>query len=159
MKLISVIGPSNADPEIKDIAEQVGKEIALRDFVVVCGGMGGIMESVCKGAKSASGLTIGILPGETRHNANKYLDIPIITGIGQARNLTVALTGDVIIAIGGGFGTLSEISLALKFNKIVVGINTWDVSPLIRSTSSAAEAVRLAADYLNNETIQKVEHK
>jgi len=159
MKLISVIGPSNADPEIKDIAEQVGKEIALRDFVVVCGGMSGIMGSVCKGAKSASGLTIGILPGETRHNANKYLDIPIITGIGQARNLTVALTGDVIIAIGGGFGTLSEISLALKFNKIVFGINTWDVSPLIRSTSSAAEAVRLAADYLNNETMQKVEHK
>lgn len=159
MKLISVIGPSNADPEIKDIAEQVGKEIALRNFVVVCGGMDGIMESVCKGAKSANGLTIGILPGETRHNANKYLDIPIITGIGQARNLTVALTGDVVIAIGGGFGTLSEISLALKFKKIVVGINTWDVSPLIRSTSSAAEAVRLAADYLNDETMQKVEHK
>ncbi len=155
MKLISVIGPSNADPEIKDIAEQVGKEIARRGFAVVCGGMGGIMESVCRGARSANGLTIGILPGETKHGANKYLDVPVITGIGQARNLTVALTGDVIIAIGSGFGTLSEISLALRFKKTVIGINTWDVSPLIHSTSSAAEAVRLAAEYLSNGTIRK----
>lgn len=158
MKVISVIGPSKADPELKEVAEQLGREIAQKDFAVLCGGMGGVMESVCRGAKSAGGLTIGILPGETMHGANSYLDIPIITGIGQARNLTVALSGNVIIAIGGGFGTLSEISLALKFNKIVIGINTWEVSPEIHSVFSAAEAVKLAAEYLNNRKTEK-EHK
>ena len=148
MKLISVIGPGENDSEFATIAEEVGREIARRDFAVICGGLGGIMESVCRGAKSEGGLTIGILPGENKGDSNKYLDIPIITGIGQARNLAVALSGDVIIAIGGNFGTLSEISFALRFNKNIIGINTWDISPDIQSVSSATEAVELASGYL-----------
>ncbi len=149
MKLISVIGSgSNDDHKLTATTEEVGREIARKGFVVVCGGLGGIMESVCKGAKSEGGLTIGILPGETEQDSNQYLDVPIITGTGQARNLAVALSGNVIIAIGGGFGTLSELSFALRFNKKIIGINTWDISPNIQPASSAAEAVRIACDHL-----------
>ncbi|MGI9535296.1 MAG: TIGR00725 family protein [Thermodesulfobacteriota bacterium] len=148
MKLISVIGTGENDSELTSVAEEVGKEIALRGHAVVCGGLSGIMESVCRGAKSEGGLTIGILPGETKDNSNKYLDIPIITGIGQARNLAVALSGDIIIAIGGGFGTLSEISFALRSNKNIIGINTWDISQEIQSVSTAVEALELASGYL-----------
>jgi len=148
MKLISVIGPGKVESDFNAVAEQVGREIARRGYAVVCGGLGGVMESVCRGAKSEGGLTVGILPGDNKENSNKYLDIPIITGIGQGRNLAVALSGDVIIAIGGSFGTLSEISFALRSNKIVIGINTWDISPKIHTVSSATEAVELASDFL-----------
>ena len=147
MKLISVIGKGDADTESNSVAEDVGREIARRGYAVVCGGLGGVMESVCRGAKAEGGLTIGILPGENRNSANKFVDIPITTGIGQARNLAVALSGNVIIAIGGGFGTLSEISFALRFNKIIIGINTWNITD-IQSVSSAVEAVELASGYL-----------
>ena len=109
------------------------------------------MEAACKGARENGGLTIGIIPGESKEKANDYIDIPIVTGSGHARNLTVALTGDVIIAIGGSYGTLSEISFALIFRKKIIGINTWDVSPEIENVVSAREAVDLACRYLNPE--------
>ena len=148
MKLISVIGPGEAGSEFTSIAEEVGREIARRDYAVVCGGLSGVMEAVCRGAKSEGGLTVGILPGDSKNSSNKYVDIPIVTAIGQARNLAVVLSGDVIIAIGGSFGTLSEISFALRFKKNIIGINTWDISPDIQSVTSAVEAVEIASGYL-----------
>ena len=99
--LISVIGAGKCDAETYVLAEQVGHELARRGAIVVCGGLGGVMEAACKGAKSAGGRTIGILPGESYRDANPYVDIPIVTGIGEARNSIVVRTARAIIAVGG----------------------------------------------------------
>jgi hypothetical protein len=122
---ISVVGESQASPEIAKLAEQVGAEIAKAGAVLVCGGLKGVMEHAAKGAKSAQGITIGILPGSKREEANPYIDYPIITGIGYARNKLVVKTGHVVIAIGGSYGTLSEIAFALGYEIPVVGLKTW----------------------------------
>lgn len=122
---VSVIGESHASPEIAKLAEEVGEEIAKAGAVLVCGGLKGVMEHAAKGAKSAGGTTIGILPGSKREEANPYIDYPIITGIGYARNKLVVKTGHVVIAVGGSHGTLSEIAFALGYEIPVVGIKTW----------------------------------
>ncbi|MFQ5788382.1 MAG: TIGR00725 family protein, partial [Thermodesulfobacteriota bacterium] len=106
-------------------AEEVGKEIAKRKGVVVCGGEGGVMEATCKGAKSENGLTIGIIPGYRKSEANQYVDIPIVTGMSHARNIIVVRSSDAIIALGGSYGTLSEIAFALKLGIPIIGIKTW----------------------------------
>lgn len=126
--IISVIGEGNARPEVASLAEQVGRELALRDVQVACGGLGGVMEAVCKGAKSAGGTTIGILPTNEPHSANKWVDIPILTGMGYARNVIVVKTGMAVIAVGGAYGTLSEIGHALGDGIPVIGLNTWSLS-------------------------------
>ena len=126
--IISVIGEGNARPEVASLAEQVGRELALRDVQVACGGLGGVMEAVCKGAKSAGGTTIGILPNNEPHSANKWVDIPILTGMGYARNVIVVKTGMAVIAVGGAYGTLSEIGHALGDGIPVIGLNTWSLS-------------------------------
>ena len=149
MKIIGIVGSGSPDKILYSLAEDVGREIADRNCALVCGGLGGVMEAACKGAKENGGLTIGILPGEDKKLSNKYVDIPIVTGSGHARNLTVALTGDVIIAIGGSYGTLSEISFALIFKKKVIGLNTWEISPEIEIVSTPKEAIDLACKYLN----------
>lgn len=129
---ISVIGSGSSDgtldPVIAKIANEVGREIAVRNAVLICGGLGGVMTEAAKGAKEKGGLTIGIIPGEDPHSANPYIDVPIPTGLGLARNVLVAYSGDAVIAVGGRLGTLSEISLALIKNKPVVGICTWDLN-------------------------------
>ena len=125
--LISVIGESKASPTNEKYAEQVGALLAEAGAVVVCGGMTGVMEKVCKGAKSRGGTTIGILPGSNNVDANKWVDYPICTGIGDARNAIVVQAGQAVIAIGGSYGTLSEIGHALSANKRLVGLNTWDL--------------------------------
>lgn len=118
--------------------------------MVVCGGLGGVMEAVCRGAKSAGGTTIGVLPGLHRRSANPFVDIPIVTGMDQARNLIVVRTGQVVIAVRGGFGTLSEIALALKAGIPVVGLGTWELSQpgmpgdSIHRADTPEEAVKLA---------------
>lgn len=122
---ISVIGESHASPEIAKLAEEVGAEIAKAGAVLVCGALKGVMESACKGAKSEGGTTIGILPGSKREDANPYIDYPIVTGIGYARNKLVVKSGHVVIAVGGSHGTLSEIAFALGYKIPVVGLNTW----------------------------------
>ncbi len=131
---ISVIGSGNSDgtlsPEIAKIANEVGREIAARGAVLICGGLGGVMTEAAKGAKEKGGLTIGIIPGENPDSANPYIDIPIPTGLGFARNVLVAYSGDAIIAVSGGLGTLSEISFALIRKKPVIGICTWDLNQL-----------------------------
>ena len=127
--IISVIGSSNpATTEHVELAEAVGWELAKRGVKVVCGGLTGVMEAVCRGAKSAGGVTIGILPGQAVAEANRYVDIPIVTGMGYSRNVIVVHTGRAVIAIGGAYGTLSEIGHALGDGLPVVGLKTWELS-------------------------------
>ena len=127
--IISVIGSSNpATTEHVELAEAVGRELARRGVKVVCGGLTGIMEAVCRGAKSAGGVTIGILPGRAAADANSYVDIPIVTGMGYSRNVIVVNTGRAVISVGGAFGTLSEIGYALGDGIPVVGLKTWELS-------------------------------
>lgn len=125
--MIAVCGPGEAtDTEIR-IAEAIGEGIARAGEAVVCGGRGGVMAAACRGAKRAGGTTIGIIPGYDRAQANPWVDHVICTGLGEARNALVVASGDAVIAIGGGFGTLSEIGLALKLGKRVVAIQSWEL--------------------------------
>ena len=126
---ISVIGANSCDEEMSLLAEAVGRELARRGATVVCGGLGGVMTAVCKGAKEAGGTTIGILPWEDRNDANPWVDIPIVTGMGYARNVIVVKTGLAVLAIDGAFGTLSEIAHAIGQPDplTVVGLNTWEL--------------------------------
>ena len=127
--IISVIGSSNpATREHVELAEEVGRELARRDIMVVCGGLSGIMEAVCRGAKSEGGTTSGILPGRAAAEANSYVDIPIVTSMGYSRNVIVVHTGEAVIAVGGAFGTLSEIGHALSDGIPVVGLKTWPLT-------------------------------
>ena len=126
--IISVIGGNQVTPEIEKAAELVGRELAQRGVTVVCGGLTGVMEAVCKGAKSAGGTTIGILPDREPDRANKWVDIPICTDMGYARNVIVVYTGRAVIAVDGAYGTLSEIGHALGVGIPVVGLDTWTLS-------------------------------
>ncbi|MCS7207713.1 MAG: TIGR00725 family protein [Dehalococcoidia bacterium] len=122
---IAVIGGGNADAQSMELAYQVGKALARRGVVVVCGGLTGVMEAVCRGAKEAGGITVGILPGHDPQEANPYVDIAICTGMGYARNPLVVKSGQAVIAIDGAYGTLSEIAHALAEGIPVVGLHTW----------------------------------
>lgn len=124
MKVISVIGSSKANEEEYRTAYMLGKELAKRSIAVVCGGRTGVMEAVCKGAKEEGGLTIGIMPSYDGHEANPYVDIKINTGMSWNRNPIVVASGDMVIAIGGHWGTLSEIAYALILDKFIVGYKT-----------------------------------
>ena len=145
--IIGVIGDSSSSPEEAKLAENVGKLLAQQGVIVVCGGLGGVMEAVCRGAKSKSGLTVGILPGQDSSMANPWVDIPVVTGLGEARNVVVAKSAQAVIAIGGSYGTLSEIAYALKSSIPVIGLNTWSLSrngredDSIIKVQSATEAV------------------
>ena len=144
--IIGVIGAGNATEEEKRISQEVGALIAEENCLLLCGGMGGVMEAACRGAKSAGGTTIGILPGPETSSANRFIDIPVVTGMGEARNVIVAKSSHCIIAVGGSFGTLSEISFALKSQIPVIGLDTWDVSEDIIKCKTPEEAVRTAID-------------
>ena len=141
--IISVIGESSARAHIAALAEQVGAELARRGVVIVCGGLGGVMEAACRGAKLAGGTTIGILPGDNPLSGNDYIDIPIITGMGYARNSVVAKTGLSVVAVGGAYGTLSEIGHALGDGVPVIGLETWEMT---RSREPADSAIIRATD-------------
>jgi len=125
---VAVVGGGDADARALEMAEEVGRNLAQRGAVVLCGGLGGVMEAACRGAKSAGGTTVGILPTDDRHHANKYVDVAIATGMGEARNALVVRAADVLVAVDGEFGTLSEIALALRTGTPVVGIDTWELS-------------------------------
>ena len=142
---ITVVGAGFCDEETASIAERVGEGIARRGGVLICGGLGGVMEAACKGAKSANGLTVGILPGFNARDANKYVSIPIVTGPNHARNAIVVRSADAVIAINGQYGTLSEIALGLAMGIPVVGLKTWDISGLV-SAETAKEAVDRALE-------------
>ncbi|HET89596.1 MAG TPA: TIGR00725 family protein [Chloroflexi bacterium] len=148
--IIGVIGGSRTTAAEKAAAQTVGRLLAESGAVLICGGRGGVMEAACRGAKAAGGLTIGILPGSNRRQANPYVDIPIVTGIGEARNAIIARTARAVIAIGGSYGTLSEIAFALAFGTPVVGWGTWRVqreghpTPPIFHAATPEEAVARA---------------
>ncbi|MEP7033559.1 MAG: TIGR00725 family protein [Actinomycetota bacterium] len=125
---IAVVGPSAGSPDEHVLADEVGQLIAEAGAILVCGGMGGVMEAAASGCIEAGGKTVGILPTESRLEANPYLTIAVATGMGEARNAIVARTADVMIAVHGEYGTLSEIALALKMGKPVVGLGTWELS-------------------------------
>jgi uncharacterized protein (TIGR00725 family) len=145
--IIAVIGNSSCSSEEAKLAETVGGLLAHRGVTIICGGLDGVMEAVCRGAKSKGGLTVGILPGQDASRANPWVDIPVVTGLGEARNVVVVKSAQAIVAIGGGYGTLSEIAYALKSGVPVIGLSTWSLSrdgreddSIIR-VSNAAEAV------------------
>ena len=147
-----MIGANEPSTKIAQLAEQVGSELGKREVVLVCGGLGGVMEAACRGAKMAGGTTIGILPGSDPNTANPWVDIPICTGISYARNIIVVKTGRAVIAVGGAYGTLSEIAHALADNLPVVALDTWkfvrdglEDSSMIKA-STAVEAVELAVE-------------
>ncbi|MEW6455677.1 MAG: TIGR00725 family protein [Acidobacteriota bacterium] len=142
-KRIGIIGGNEADQRLYEIAFEVGKLIAKNDAILICGGLGGVMEAASKGAKSMGGITIGIIPSSNIKDANRYIDIPISTGIGLARNLMVVLNSDVLIAIDGKYGTLSEISYALIFGKRVIGLETWDIEG-VKKAHNPEEAIKFA---------------
>ncbi|MBI2486141.1 MAG: TIGR00725 family protein [Deltaproteobacteria bacterium] len=150
--VIGVIGPNQASDTEYKTAEEVGREIARRNGVLLCGGLGGVMEAACRGAKSEGGLTIGIIPGFSKSDANPFVDIPIVTGMSHARNIIVVRSSDAIIAIGGKYGTLSEIAFALILEIPVIGINTWEVSPEIKKVATPKEAVDLAFSLARSRT-------
>jgi uncharacterized protein (TIGR00725 family) len=126
-------------------AERVGEGLARRGAVVVCGGLGGVMEAACRGAKGAGGTTVGILPGLDRASANPFVDVAVPTGLGEARNALVVRAADVLIAVGGAYGTLSEIALALKTGKRVVGLGSWEIDG-VEAVEDAQRAVVTALE-------------
>ncbi|MBE0425348.1 MAG: TIGR00725 family protein [Nitrospirae bacterium] len=148
-KIIAVIGGRRTEKTLLAEAEEVGRLIAKSGATFVCGGLSGVMEAASKGVKSAGGLTVGILPHNDTKEANQYIDIPIATGLGITRNVIIARAADVLIAIGGGYGTLSEIAFALQMGKPVVGIRTWDIKGVI-GAENAADAVNKAFELIKS---------
>ena len=124
-----MIGPGAAGPADLDRAEAVGAALADAGAVLVCGGLGGVMEAACRGASGAGGLTVGLLPGDTRERANDWVQVAIPTGLGEARNVLIVRAASAVIAIGGGWGTLSEMALAIRAGKPVVGLESWAPTP------------------------------
>jgi uncharacterized protein (TIGR00725 family) len=143
---IAVAGAGSAGPELETVAEEVGRLLAARGVTVVCGGLGGVMEAAARGARMAGGTTIGILPGESRRAANEWIEHAVATGLGHGRNLAVAASGDALIAIGGEWGTLSEIAFARRLGRrvVVVGAGPDVRGDGIVSAGTPAQAVELA---------------
>ncbi len=148
--IIAVVGGEEAPPEALAQAEAVGRELARRGCTLICGGRGGVMEAACRGAREAGGRTVGVLPGTDRSEMNPYVELAIVSGVGRARNLIVVLSADAVIAVDGGYGTLSEIGFALQYGKPVVGLATWSLSqpdgeqaPIVRC-EDPIEAVAIA---------------
>ncbi len=141
---IGVIGPGACPPDVEALAEEVGREVARRGAVLVCGGLGGVMRGAARGARAENGLTLGILPGDDAADANDWIDVVVPTGMGEARNALVVRASDAIVAVHGGYGTLSEIALALKTGVPVVGLETWRVSEDVVDAADPEEAVDVA---------------
>ena len=151
---IGVIGEGRCSPRVAARAERVGAAIAAAGAVLLCGGLGGVMAAAARGAARASGVVVGLLPGVDRAEANRWITIPIVTGMDQARNVILVRSCDALIAVGGMYGTLSEIALALKLGRPVIGLATWRLLqperrrvPIIRATSpedAVARALRAA---------------
>lgn len=142
-RIVAVIGGRRTEKALLREAEEVGRLIAGNGAVLVCGGLGGVMEAASRGAKAEGGLTVGILPQNDAKAVNQYIDIPIVTGLGIGRNVVIARTADALIAVGGEYGTLSEIAFALQMGKPVIGIRTWDIKGVIPA-ENAGEAVEKA---------------
>ena len=140
---IGVIGGANPSRRSYELALKVGRLIAENGAILICGGLSGTMEASSRGAKEAGGMTVGILPGNSKFDANPSIDLAIATGLGYARNSLVAMNSDVIIAVDGQYGTLTEIAYGLIYGKKVIGLGTWDIQGVIKA-GTAEEAVKLA---------------
>jgi uncharacterized protein (TIGR00725 family) len=152
VRYVAVVGPNDGSREELEGAEETGRLLAERGAVLVCGGLGGAMEAACRGARSSGGTTVGILPGTDRADANPYVQIALPTGLAEGRNLLVVRSADAVIAVGGAYGTLSEIAFALRAGTPVVGLHTWELArggkadeAVIRA-ASPSQAVELALD-------------
>ena len=152
---IGVIGGATCSAEIYEIAREVGGEIARNGFSLVCGGLGGMMpevtlwpEAACRGAREAGGITIGIIPTADKRDANPYCDLIIPTGLGHARNVLVVYASDALVAVDGETGTLSEIAIALKVGKPIVGIKTWELEGRVPLAQGGREAFAMIMDML-----------
>lgn len=145
--LISVIGGRNVEESLLKEAEGVGRLLAKKDAILICGGLGGVMEAVSRGMRSEGGLTVGILPQDHKDKANAFVDVPIATGLGIGRNVIIARAADAVIAVGGEYGTLSEVAFALQMGKPVVGIRSWDIRGVV-CANDAEEAVKKVYEIL-----------
>ena len=141
---VAVVGSGEATGELYELAREVGHLVASRGGIVVCGGFSGVMEAAARGATEEGGVAIGVLPDEDRGRANPYLSYSVATGTGQARNLAVVCSGDVIVAVGGEYGTLSEIGLALKIGRPVVALESWELGGHVVVAASPEEAMERA---------------
>jgi uncharacterized protein (TIGR00725 family) len=144
---VAVVGPGDAAPEELEAAEAIGRELAAAGAVLVCGGLGGVMAAACRGAASAGGTSVGLLPGPDRDAANPWVQVALPTGLGELRNGLVVRAADAVIAVGGAYGTLSEVALALKTGVPVVGLRTWSIDgiePVPGPEAAVARALELA---------------
>ncbi len=144
--VIAVVGAGKCSKKLRDMAARVGKYIAEHGGVLICGGMGGVMEGAAKGAKEAGGLTIGILPTDNKDDANEYIDFVIPTGFGEARNIIVVRSADAVVALPGKYGTLSEMAFALKAKKPLVSVSAWKLGDEIHQVEDPVEAAKLAME-------------
>src|SRR4051795_2519005 len=149
---VAVVGAGAARADEQRTAEEVGRGLAEAGAVVLCGGLGGVMEAACRGAKAGGGTTIGILPGTSRADANPHVDVAIATGLGELRNGLVVRAADALVAVGGEFGTLAEIALALKARKPVVALGGWElaregepIDAVVRATDAADAVTKVLA--------------
>jgi hypothetical protein len=144
--MIAVVGAGKCSKKLRDMASQVGKYVAEHGGIIVCGGLGGIMEGAARGAKEAGGVTIGILPTDNKDDANEYIDYVIPTGFGEARNIMVIRAADAVVAFPGKYGTLSEMAFALNADKPVVSVNAWRLSDDLKQVEDPVEAAKLAME-------------
>ncbi len=145
---IGIIGAGTCPDATYQLARNLGLEIGKKGWLLICGGLGGVMEGAARGCSEAGGLTVGLLPGLTKQSANPFIRIPIPTGLGEGRNLLVVRASDLLVSIAGGYGTLSEIALALKINKPVIGLETWKEISGIHYVTDYQEAIRLIIQLL-----------
>ncbi|RLB86650.1 MAG: TIGR00725 family protein [Deltaproteobacteria bacterium] len=147
---VGVIGAGACDSEIYALAQEVGRKIAEKGWVLICGGLGGVMEAAARGCVEAGGTSVGILPGLKASEANPFIRIPIPTGLGEARNVLVVRASEALVAVSGGYGTLSEIALALKTGKSVIGLKTWPNIEHVQYAETTARAVELVEKALGD---------
>lgn len=143
-RIVSVVGGHACNKEVEQLAHNLGKKLAKVADIVVCGGLGGVMKAVCSGFKAGGGLTLGIIASYDRQDANEYCDIVIPSGLGYARNVLVVQTGELIVALPGEYGTLSEVAFALQFKKPIISLSSWDIPGVIKvkTVDEAAEKVK-----------------
>jgi uncharacterized protein (TIGR00725 family) len=146
---IGVIGAGVCSKDIYSLAKELGYLIGSKDWILICGGLGGVMEGAAEGCYKEGGMTVGILPGNEKNSANPYIQLPIATGLGEGRNLLVVRASDVVVAVAGGYGTLSEIALALRIGKPVVGLKTWSNIDGIDYAETAEQAIDIVARHLS----------
>ena len=140
-RCVGIIGGGSCDERMSALAEELGLLLGSGGYSMICGGLGGVMEAAARGVKRGGGVTVGILPGESCADANPYIDIPIATGLGHARNLIIVRSARLLVAVNGGYGTLSEIAFALQYGKPVIGLETWDLDERIIRVKDPEEAL------------------